>query len=550
MKKMSDSTQRYDNLKERISGLILRKMQKLNVTGVSIALVDDQEIVWAEGFGFSDRENGIKATPGMTCNICSISKLFTGTAIMQLAEQGKIDIDKPVTEYIQEFKINTRFKDSRPITVKDLMIHHSGIPSSRSKGMWAENVEPFQTVLRDLKDDYVAYPPGYIYAYSNMAYSVLGVVLERASGQDYYHYMRKNILDRIGMNNSSFFVDDVKDFLAKTYNNGKPERELPLRDIPGGGLHSNVLDMSLFMKMVNAGGCAGKEKIIEKDTLDYMLQPQNRGILLDLGNDIGLSWHINLPSLNYAGKVAFHNGAVLCYRSVLIMLPYHKLGVVLLSNSGNSMPLIQEAAEETLKQALFIKKGIKPPVKKKATAAGNMTLDKSILKYAGDYATNIGLVSIKESKGLPEGFINGRKYKLIPDGQCSFRLKNAKISFSEIEGKKILAINNAASGEEYVRKEVPSIWKERTGVYEAVNISKEEMTCYLINRMEIALKDGILYMTRVHGNKAKSTLVISPVTDNEAIIMGLGRSMRETVYVKKAGEKEVLEYSGIQYQKL
>lgn len=136
MPKKPDSLARkdYSYTKDYISWLIKKEMKKNDVTGLSLALVDDQRIVWAEGFGFADVGHHIPATPDTVYRIGSISKLFTATAAMQLAEQGRLDINQPLQSYLPEFSVKSRFASAISITPRTLMTHHSGLPSDLQKG--------------------------------------------------------------------------------------------------------------------------------------------------------------------------------------------------------------------------------------------------------------------------------------------------------------------------------------------------------------------------------------------------------------------------------
>ena len=108
----------YTYAKEYLTWLIQKEMKKNQVMGLSIAIVDDQTIVWAQGFGYADAKLKIPATPETIYRIGSISKLFTVTATMQLAEQGIVDIDQPIKNYLPQFSVKTRFPDSDPITLR------------------------------------------------------------------------------------------------------------------------------------------------------------------------------------------------------------------------------------------------------------------------------------------------------------------------------------------------------------------------------------------------------------------------------------------------
>jgi CubicO group peptidase (beta-lactamase class C family) len=106
----------YSFTREYVSWRIRNEMGRHDVTGLSIALVDDQRVVWAEGFGYADRANGVPAAPGTVYRVGSISKRFTATAAMQLAEEGKIDIDRPLEACLPGFSIRSRFQDAGPVT--------------------------------------------------------------------------------------------------------------------------------------------------------------------------------------------------------------------------------------------------------------------------------------------------------------------------------------------------------------------------------------------------------------------------------------------------
>jgi CubicO group peptidase (beta-lactamase class C family) len=125
----------YNPVKEAVSEIIKKEMQKDDVTGLSIALVDDQVVVWAQGFGYADTERGVPATPETAYRLGFLTNLFTATAAMQLVEQGKLDLDQPLQHYLPEFSILTRSNGTAapPITLRHLLTHHSGLPLNIQK---------------------------------------------------------------------------------------------------------------------------------------------------------------------------------------------------------------------------------------------------------------------------------------------------------------------------------------------------------------------------------------------------------------------------------
>ena len=165
----------YKRTQDSVTSLIQEEMKRYNVQGLSIAIVDDQKIVWAQGFGYADVNNRIPARPETLYPAGSIAKLFTITAALQLAEQNRIDIDQPLQAYLPEFSIKTRFPGSSPITIRSIMTHHSGLPSDHLKEIISLGPIPLTGLARELGDEWVAYPPNFIFSYSNVAIQLLGL---------------------------------------------------------------------------------------------------------------------------------------------------------------------------------------------------------------------------------------------------------------------------------------------------------------------------------------------------------------------------------------
>lgn len=348
----------YSYTKEYVTWLAGQQMRKHDVTGLSVALVDDQQVVWAEGFGFADRENNISAGPDTIYRAGSISKLFTTLAAMQLVEQGRLDIDRPIRDYLPEISIRSRFSEAGPVTPRTLMTHHSGLPADLQKGMWSSRPENFRGVVEKIREEFAANPPNTVFAYSNLGMTILGVAVAEVSGEEFGAYMSENVLQPLNMMNSRFAADqDRSPLAAKSYRNDQAAIEPALRDIPAGGLNSTVLDLSRFMQMVFAGGRSGGKPVIKPETLVEMLRPQSDGVPLDLDFRVGLGWQLSGfggIDIKNAGTVAHHAGATIHYHGMLIILPEHKLGAVVLSNSATSGPAVNKIAEEMLKLALEV----------------------------------------------------------------------------------------------------------------------------------------------------------------------------------------------------
>lgn len=553
----------YSFTREYITRLIKEQMEKENVTGLSIALVDDQRVIWAEGFGFADKANNVPATAETIYRAGSITKLFTATAVMQLADQEKLDIDKPLQTYLPDFSIRSRFPDAGPITPRTIMNHHSGIPTNYLKGMWSKQPEPFQNLVKQISDEYVAAPPNLVFSYSNLGVTLLGHALERVSGQSYAEYLNSSILSPLRMSHSTFSeAPDHSALAAKAYSKDRESEEFPLRDIPAGGLNTTVLDLSRFVQMVFAGGRTSERQIIKTQTLDEMFRPQNDNVPLDFDMRIGLAWGIRSNDINNGGMRVGHNGATLYHRSELTLLLDHKLGVVVLSNSSSAGSVVNKVATETLKLALLAKTGIQQPEKKTELPAVVSRTPEELQAHEGIFETLGGVVRVRsESDHLRVEMMKKDLY-LWPRTDSRFYLQykllglipislgnldNLGISLEKIDGLEILKgkmiDRELLIGERIQPVPISEKWLQRLGDYEIVNPGNDAT---LLDKVHLRLDNGILLLDYQLPLFATDilTLALRPISDFEAIIYGIGRRKGETIQTVDAGQNELLLYSG------
>jgi len=556
----------YAKVAEYVSASIRQQMKKRDVTGLSIALIDDQRVVWAEGFGYADKDRNVPASPETVYRAASISKLFTATAAMQLAERGRMDIDRPLAEYLPGFSIRTRFADSAPITPRSIMTHHSGLPSDYLKGMWTRNPEPFTRVAGRIRDEYAANPPGTVFSYSNLGMTLLGDAIGKVAGRDFAAYVRDEILLPLGMNSSSFSPSvDLTPHAAKGYRKGKEEKEPSLRDVPAGGLNASVLDLSRFIRMVFAGGKAGDRQIVKPETLAEMLRPQNADVPLDLDFRIGLGWMLGgLGDIDIrnGGPVAHHAGATLLFHGQMIVLPERKLGVVVLANSDTSGKVVGKVAAQALKLALEAKTGDRQPEWKKPREIEVSLSEEALRRYEGWYATQVGTVNVRRSSGGLRADVMNRTLRLIPraDGSLGLQyrlwglfpirieeLDGVGVSRADVAGRELLAIRvhgrEFPIGERIRPMPVPEEWLGRTGEYEIVNPGEDAI---LPEKGRMRADGGFLFVDysipRIFPGTA--SIAIAPVSDTEAIIRGIGRGLGETIRAVTVNGENMFSYSG------
>ncbi len=371
----------YAPLAATLRPFIEREMAEKQIPGLSIALVDDQKTVWAQGFGLADSQNKRPATAATIYRIGSVSKLFTDIAIMQLVERGELNLDAPVSEYLPNFRPRNPF--GPPITLRELMSHRSGLLREPPVGNYFDPSEPsLAATVRSLNETELVFAPQTHTKYSNAAIAVVGDVLEARNHEVFAKYLKHAVLDPMGMGHSSFEADpgvlrdlatakmwtyDGKTFVAPTFQLGMS---------PAGSMYSTVTDLGKFVSVLLARGRiqssdragdkdfaetahstvavqrgAGSGTLLQSKTLDQMWSPQfpNPG-----GRVFGLGFVVS----DFEGhRMVGHGGAIYGFATSLALLPDDKLGVVVTATEDVANALTDRIAAEALRLVLAQRSG-------------------------------------------------------------------------------------------------------------------------------------------------------------------------------------------------
>ncbi|MCP4195640.1 MAG: beta-lactamase family protein, partial [Proteobacteria bacterium] len=340
---------------QEMTEFINAQMSQNDIKGLSIAVVYGDQAVFVKGFGEADQ--GVPVDANTTFRLGSVAKVFTGMAAMQLVEQGLIDLDAPLTDYLPEFSVRYHVPVTTPITIRHLMTHQSGLPAGKAKDVYsATPVEHFRELLAYTKDQYAAYPPEYMSSYSNLAVNLLGIVIERVSGQPFESYMQERMFAPLTMSSSYSGYPAAGSEVARPYgvpfdamnlNSGNTYHDvLYISDTPSADIWSSAADMSLFLRMLLAGGHLGDREIVAEDTLKRMFEVQNSQLPLDFassgGQRWGLSW-ILYPLQDPGGMMIGHGGTTGFYHAFLNFVPAYDVGVLVCSNTAHAfstMPAI------------------------------------------------------------------------------------------------------------------------------------------------------------------------------------------------------------------
>jgi D-alanyl-D-alanine carboxypeptidase len=306
--------------------------------GMVVGVVSDQRLVWSKGFGLANVAGKAPMTPQTKFRMASHSKLFTATAIMQLREQGKLRLDDPVAMHLSWFKVRSAEPDDPPITIEELLTHSSGLPREAGSH-WTTFNFPTSDELRGLMAERQApFSPDVRWKYSNLAYTVAGMIVEQVSGLTWAEYLQRHVFDPLGMSSSS--VDRNVTGMAVGYGRRRPDGTRavnPFIDAKGmaaaTGLTSTVEDMARFVSAQFRKGPRGGTRILSTGSLREMHRVRVLESNWTQGNAIGFA-------VRKAGEKIYvsHGGSYPGYQTNTMIWPDGKVGVIVLTNADDGNP--------------------------------------------------------------------------------------------------------------------------------------------------------------------------------------------------------------------
>ena len=527
----------YQPIATYLSAYINKEMKQGGLTGLSIALVDQNAVAWSKGFGFANKEQSIKATEDTRYRAGSVSKVFNAVAIMQLVEQGVLELDVPVVQYLPEFSINSRFGATDDITLRTLLSHQSGLPSDNINGMWDQDQKPLLTVLDALRESHVVSPANTHFSYSNVGVSLSGLVLQAVTEESYVPYLEEQILAPLQMTQSDFSGRLRGDAAAAAYMSGKSIEELPLRDTPAGGLNTTVLDLAKFLFMVNRQGTP----LLQQDSFKHMVEVQNPDRTIDMGQRVGLGWLYEPQPLTEEHEIIWHGGRTVAHTARISSVPELGLGVAILTNSADNTDALSRIASEAL-QLMAQTRGLATD-KMDIDAIAALDLHNTP-NLQGDFAGPLGWLSVKPDGKRFSAQAMNLSVSLRPeeDGWFSPRimlwviplrpkdLKTVKVTQAPVDGINRLIGQYQGMpfllGDEIEPYDSSPEWDKHLGQYKVRDPVAIDWMRSKDTHLKRAKDFYYLEVTTSDGTVVK--LPIRPLNDQQFIVLGTGRSLGDT----------------------
>ena len=300
-------------------------LSNVPLAGLTLGIRQGERPVYLRGYGWASLQPRVPAQPGTVYEIASLSKQFTAAAILQLAQQGKLQLEAPAAQYLPELPAV-----AQTITVRQLLHHTSGLPRNNFLYVVLSQTQPYPpgTVLATYEQSLksLSFDPGTAWEYSNMGYFMLGAIVENVSGMSYADYLAKYVFGSAGLSATSYCLEPPTD-LAQGYATAGAYWELAQPenlslDFAAGGICSTARDLIIWQQALTSG------RVIEPASYQAMTTPVT---LLD-GTQVPYGYGVKVG--DYGGQPAiYHQGSIPGFGSVLAYYPDDDTAIVLLTNT-------------------------------------------------------------------------------------------------------------------------------------------------------------------------------------------------------------------------
>lgn len=442
--KKNAQSQSYEKTIATARTEIWNEISGRGAASATIAIMENGKIVYQEGFSKANRLAAKDVDSHTQYNIGSVSKVFTAAAIMQLVEAGKLELDKPVVDYLPDFTMqDSRYRE---ITVRMLLNHASGLPGTMlSNGFATEKDPDFLTnFMVYLANSSLKADPGVVSVYCNDGFTLAEVLIEKISGQRYADYLATHFFSKAGMTDSSCSFKDGNDNIALKYNN-EDGSALPkeIINLTGtGGISSTAVDLCRF------GDALLSDKLLSAASFTEYTSPQYGPETVPSGttptDNYGLGWDmVAVPTFAEQGvTVIGKNGATLQYASQLYLIPEADLSIALIFAGTANVAGIADKITQTLLE----EKGIIPANDTATKPITPTAIPKDMLGFAGYYGDSGSIIKIafdQQANTLVyqqfdgQSFVTAATYPYLGDGYFDMD-HDQWLSFSESFGKKLI----------------------------------------------------------------------------------------------------------------
>ena len=346
-----------NSLTATLDRLLTRLLEGYNVPGASIAIVHDGQLIWARGYGWADVGKKRQTMPNTIFAVKSLSKPFTAWAVMWLAEQGRLDLDVPIDQYLSRWHLPASQFDKRLVTARRLLSHTAGISGIGGKSVGPTLEASLLGKAKGAVPAVLQYQPGEFH-YSDHGYSILQLAIEEITGESFAAFMEEEMLSRAGALPACYVVtDDCMSVGAIGYETNEDYPDGRAREPVGTvteqaafGLNASAPAVARFIAAIIRGleDDASGQQILGAQSIARMLAPASTANVVSMDGTDSYGLGFALTHLKSGELLASHGGGGCCNKALLSFLPEEGEGIVVLTNGTQGHMLMQHVQCEWL----------------------------------------------------------------------------------------------------------------------------------------------------------------------------------------------------------
>lgn len=557
-------------LVERLDYEVQKVLDDTDAPSMVVSIVDENGPIFEKAYGLAEIEGERLATIQTPYRVGSNSKLIVMLSLLRLVDEGKVDLDAPLTTYLPEFTIgppppylpgaDTWTLDD--ITLRRMLTHHSGLPNDYLGKFFTDKPMDLDALLKATAQMRAVAPVDLHWSYSNLALALAGLVVERQSGTPLDVYAKTNFFGPWKMDEATFeWTPKVKKAIARGYSAGEKKKLYKISMWPAGRMMASASDMGKMASALLRGG----DGAVNPSLLQQSMTRQNGDIALDYDWQMGLTWFLNRQDAATLGASAEHGGNTLYHHSSFALLTDQKLGVYVVTNDAKASSKTSKIASLALALALETKKGRrvpepkKPDVHEEASGAD----PKRLTSIAGEWSTVMGAIDIKQpSPSSTVGAFEavGETFEIaeLESGRFGLWVKllgliplrpsgldKLEIWPETYKGLDLLVVDQKGMkgifGVRRPKNDVNAAWIARKGRYLAADDTADHYQ--FIKSVEVDVDERGRVVLRMSALDSPTlTEALLTVSDTEAVTVGIGRGQSKWIRVV---DDDHLDFSGL-----
>ena len=309
-------------------------MDQSGICGLSIVLVEGDNIVWSKGYGYTQQAQGDRVTQDTLFSTQSMGKTFTATALMIMASKNLVDLDDPIRKHIPDFTVNTRGDpdtEINKITIRRMLSHWAGFPHEATRGNnYDDKLCTYEEHIHSIRDNWLRTPVGTEYSYSNIGYDLTGYIMGLILGKPYPEAMKETLFKPLGIKTATYSIHEaLKHSFAKGHIGDfqTPTVQVPM--LGAGGVYISAVEVAKLVSFHLNRGKVDGEQIINPQLFEEMYREQYPELART-------NYGLGLQCFKLKGITAYgHGGGGYGYDTVMAWIPEHNIGIVVLSNDQN-----------------------------------------------------------------------------------------------------------------------------------------------------------------------------------------------------------------------